>query len=172
MNDLELNGVKIPTTPENMEIMRKALEEYDGGEEMEYGDEYWFKDSHGEIVRNGWCGSLYDEYRSEQDNCLSCKHYTQDQAEEYFNKRDARRAAETKLRKIIADLNKKDGFVANFDIQQENWHSYYNHIEENYDCSYSSLTQLLPTWRYSSKATAEFINENHADLLDIYLERE
>jgi hypothetical protein len=174
MNTTTFNGIEIPHTPENMEIMRKALEEYEGGEEIKKGDEYYFRNSFNGMEGEKWTDSSDDKYRKEQDNCLPCKNYTKDQAIEYFNKRDARRAAETKLRKIIADMNKKDGFVADFSGGQDNYYSEYNH--EWPLCKYSVYPstnyQALPLWRYSSRATAKFINENHADLLDIYLERE
>lgn len=75
-------------------------------------------------------------------------------------------------------MNKKDGFVAKFDdTMQSNYYSMYVPDSARYnkpDCyavDSNVLYQTLPLWRYSSHATAEFISENHADLLDIYLER-
>jgi len=155
-----------------MDIMRKALEEYNGAEEMKKGHEYFWTESNGNVCTSIWFDEKLDNHRQLQDNFLPCKNYTQEQAIEYFNKRDARRAAETKLRKIIADMNKKDGFVAKFNNGQ---FSYFSSFDSNLNCYIYDSTAYypsLPIWRYSSKTTTEFINENHADLLDIYLERE
>jgi len=138
MNTTTFNGIEIPHTPENIEKMKKIVEEFEGGEDIKEGDEYFYQSSNPNLKVEKWYDTLDDHYRKLQGNCLPRKDYTYNQALVYFNKRDARRAAETKLRKIIADMNDQ---------------------------------QALELWRYSSRETAEFINKNHADLLDIYLER-
>jgi len=170
MNTTTFNGIEIPHTPENIEKFKKAIEEYEGEEEIKVGEEYWYNDTHCDATLSGFGNYSYDNYRKEQDNFLPCKGYTQEQAREYFNKRDARRAAETKLRKIIGDMNKKDGFVYDPKVTG-NYFSFYSYIMQSWGTESHANPQYAPTWRYSSKATAEFINENHADLLDIYLER-
>jgi len=170
MNTTTLNGIEIPHTPENIEKFKKAIEEFES-DDIKHLDEYWWANTSGNVLTSIWQDSKVDNYRKSQDNCCPEKNYTYNRAIEYFNKRDARRAAEIKLRKIIADMNKKDGFVARFGLGQDNFYSKYNHNDRAYSWSGDSFAQSLHTWRYSSQATAEFINENHADLLDIYLER-
>ena len=158
----------------NLTQIKKAIEEFEKSDEIQVGDMYWYKCNTGFVVSGAssiWSEHEVDFYRKDQDNCLPCKNYTHDQAKEYFDKRDARRAAETKLRKIIGDMNKKDGFVAKFDGVQENHFSITDYTVKSDTCIrfFSSTIQFLPLWRYSSKETAQFINENHADLLKAYL---
>jgi len=169
MNTTTFNGIEIPHTPENIEKMKKIVKEFDGSDKIKNGDWYLYRNDKGIIVCTTWVSTDADKYRLENDNCLYGDNYNNDYATEYFNKRDARRAAETKLRKIIADMNKKDGYVANFDGVEENHYSDYCHDVEKYSVSSYNYYQSLPIWRYSSRATAEFVSENHADLLDIYL---
>jgi len=169
MNTTTFNGIEIPHTPENIEKMKKIVEEFEGGEDIKEGDEYFYQSSNPNLKVEKWYDTLDDHYRKLQGNCLPRKDYTYNQALVYFNKRDARRAAETKLRKIIADMNKKDEFVAKFDGTQENWFSCFSKDKLTVDWFIDQ--QALELWRYSSRETAAFINENHADLLGIYLER-
>jgi len=171
MNTTTFNGIEIPHTPENIEKMKKIVEEFDGSDEIKNGDWYLYRNDKGIIVCTTWASTDADKYRLENDNCLYGDNYHNDYATEYFDKRDACRAAETKLRKIIADMNKKDGFVAKFDGYQSNYYSYIDHAVGCYVAGHNNSYQYFPLWRYSSEATAEFISKNHADLLDIYLER-
>lgn len=168
MKTLTLDNITIPLTPENKELMRKALEEE--SEEVAYNESYWYTYIDGQSPYECvWVGDVIDNYRKDQDNCLYSKHYTKDQAKEYFEKRDARRSAETKLRKIISEMNKKDGFVAKFDGRQANCFSVYDFEVDALDWYRNTITACAPLWRYSSEETAQFINENHADLLKAYL---
>lgn len=175
IQEIELNGVKVKVEI-TKEMARKVLEEFEGSDEIQIGEKYISRGTDGVDYTYTWDGSNNDSHRMESDNCFHNLKVTIEKlgtmAAEYFNKRDARRAAETKLRKIIGDINKKDGFVVRFDGTQENYFTIYLHTQTAYFFYSCSTYQTLPTWRYSSRATAEFINENHADLLKVYLEIE
>lgn len=162
-----INNVTIELNNDTVAQMKKAIEEFEKSGEIQIGEKYFFTRDDGACHASFWQDDEIDNYRKDHDNCLPYKNYTEEQAEEYFNKRDARRATETKLRKVINEMNKKDGFVAKFDGEQANYFS--DFVNGKLLVGEYTHFQFLPLWRYSSKETAQFINENHADLLRAYL---
>jgi len=173
--NLNINNVTIELNNDIVTQIKKAIEEFEKSDEIQVGDMVWCMT----IEENNDFNLIVQEvevanerqlqYLVEGDYIVPCKNYTKEQAKEYFDKRDARRAAETKLRKIISDMNKKDGFVARFDGVQDNYHSYIDQKKGTLKYFSYSNHQHLEQWRYSSRETAQFINENHADLLKAYL---
>ena len=171
--NLTINNVTIELNQDTVTQIKKAIMEFEKSDEIQVGEQYFSTNSVRELIIDTWYNDKEDNYRKGQDNCCPQKNYTEDQAKEYFDKRDARRAAETKLRKIIGDMNKKDGFVAKFcgsaDNAQSNYFGAVDTRDNKLVVESHVWTLTLPLWRYSSKETAQFINENHADLLKAYL---
>lgn len=103
IQEIELNGVKVKVEI-TKEMARKVLEESEENEEVEIGESYYCMDSCGTLESGTYIGD-YDKYRNEVDNYLPKSKYAYDKAKEYFDKRDARRAAEYRIKKAIEKMN-------------------------------------------------------------------
>lgn len=102
IQEIELNGVKVKVEI-TKEMARKVLEE---SEEIEVGDRYYTSCPMGKKVEIfTFESNENDNFYLQHDDCLPCKSYTKQQAKEYFDKRDARRAAEYRIKKAIEKMN-------------------------------------------------------------------
>lgn len=144
--------IEIEITPE---MARKVLEE---SEEEEQG---WFTDQEGitNVYSIGRHGSNLHIYMKEQDNFLHNKKYTKQQAKEYFDKRDARRAAEYRIKKAIEkmDVGKKKTCEVGY------------HFESGKLCI-APLSGFVytPKHLHCSESTARYMLEHHAEDYKIY----
>lgn len=150
-----LNGVEIEIDI-TKEMARKVLEESEGIQKM---DVYWYIGSDGSLQSSTWMNHFEDEYRQSQDNCLPCKNYTEQQAQEYFDKRDARRAAEYRIKKAIEkmDVGKKKTCEVGY------------HFESGKLCI-APLSGFVytPKHLHCSESTARYMLEHHAEDYMIY----
>lgn len=151
------------------EMARKVLEE---SGEIQVGDCYWYREGflgikNREIpTRDIACeyeNDALDSYRKEQDNCLPCKDYTEQQQKEYFDKRDARRAAEYRIKKAIEkmDVGKKKTCEVGY------------HFESGELCI-APLSGFVytPKHLHCSESTARYMLEHHTEDYKIYFEIE
>lgn len=160
-----INNVTIEITKEVRDQMEQAVKDFDGGEEIQKEEEYFCRDYPSNTRYCRFLNDSTDIHRKEQDNLCPVKYYTEEQADEYFNKRDARRAAETKLRKAIADVNKKYGWVCDVNnITQTKAIIVYSILQKGFDLSLHKESIRQPIWMQICPEGVQEILDNHVDL--------
>jgi hypothetical protein len=145
------------------EMARKVLEESEESEEIKVGEKFIFTTETGRVLESTYLGEGgSNEYKKEQDNFLHSKLYSEQQAKDYFNKRDARRAAEYRIKKAIEKMNGDKG--RNSEMY------YFRHITD-----FVLRADLMLNVCYSAKeltfhhSIGDYMLEHHTEDYKIYL---